>query len=246
MHLTFDPLFLLTALAFLLPWSRMATAVRRLYFATRANLLRRSLERALGARILVLCGRVERFNTFTLVKAVHRAKPTEHLMIVLDTGGGDLAAGLQLQHALSGHPGRVTAVVPDEAWSSGTLIALAADVILMAPSANLGPCDGICHVDPGSLLTGPVVTSAATGDSVDLVRARHNTRDVAIAIKETRIARGEGPLAAQVVADRLVFGDTDHFHPIFPEEAKRMGLPVADLPIVERWWKLIYFATRSG
>lgn len=43
----------------------------------------------------------------------------------------------------------------------------------------------------------------------------------------------------------MAHGDTDHFHPIFPEEARRLGLPVSALGNVERWWKLIYFAARA-
>lgn len=234
MYLTFDPLFLLTALAFLLPWARMGTAVRRGYFQVRLALLRRSMERRLMTKLLVLAGPVERYYTFKLIKATHRAAPLQHITAVLDTCGGDLAAGLQLLHALSRHKGRVTAVVPDEAWSSGTLIALAADVILMGPSANLGPCDAICDAHPEKVLTGPVVTSATTGESVDLVRARHCNRDIVDAIREARIARGEGSLAAQVLAARMVNGDMDHFHPIFPEEARRMGLTVATITNTER------------
>lgn len=247
MHLTADPLLLLTALAFLIPWARLGAGVRRSYFAVRLALLRRRMGRDLNTLLLVLAGPIERYNTFKLVKAVYNADAHEHITVVLDTGGGELAAGLQLQHALASHTGRVTAVVPDEAWSSGTIIALAADEILMAPSANLGACDGILHVEPAALLAGPTVTSATTGESVELVRSRCNLRSVMAAIKEARIARGQEPWAAHALAERMVSDDTDHFNPLFPEQAQRLGAPVMVMPMsdVRRWWRLIYYAARA-
>jgi ClpP class serine protease len=61
-------------------------------------------------------------------------------LIVHTPGGLVLAAG-QVAHALKEHKARVTVFVPHYAMSGGTLIALAADEIIMDPNAVLGPVD---------------------------------------------------------------------------------------------------------
>ncbi len=61
-------------------------------------------------------------------------------LIVHIPGGLVLAAG-QFAHALKEHKARVTVFVPHYAMSGGTLIALAADEIIMDPNAVLGPVD---------------------------------------------------------------------------------------------------------
>ena len=52
MHLTADPLLILTALAFLVPWARLATALRRSYYAASSWALRVRMGRRLGATVL--------------------------------------------------------------------------------------------------------------------------------------------------------------------------------------------------
>jgi len=48
---------------------------------------------------------------------------------------------LQIARAIRGHKGKVTVFVPHYAMSGGTLIALAADEIVMSRHAVLGPID---------------------------------------------------------------------------------------------------------
>jgi hypothetical protein len=61
--------------------------------------------------------------------------------LVLHTPGGLALAAEQIASALADHPAPVTAYIPHYAMSGGTLIALSADRIVMAPSAVLGPVD---------------------------------------------------------------------------------------------------------
>jgi ClpP class serine protease len=59
--------------------------------------------------------------------------------MVLHTPGGLVLAAEQIASALQRHRPTVTVVVPHYAMSGGTLIALAADQIVMDPNAVLGP-----------------------------------------------------------------------------------------------------------
>jgi ClpP class serine protease len=60
---------------------------------------------------------------------------------VLHTPGCLVLAALQIAKAIREHKAKVTAVVPHYAMSGGTLIALAADEIVMCKHSVLGPID---------------------------------------------------------------------------------------------------------
>ncbi|MHB9094707.1 MAG: SDH family Clp fold serine proteinase [Eubacteriales bacterium] len=53
----------------------------------------------------------------------------------------NIEASEQFAHALENHPSRVTVFVPHYAMSGGTMIALAADEIILDENAVLGPVD---------------------------------------------------------------------------------------------------------
>ena len=67
--------------------------------------------------------------------------PEMPIDILLHTPGGLVLASEQIACALKRHKGKVTVFVPHYAMSGGTLIALAADEIIMDPDAVLGPVD---------------------------------------------------------------------------------------------------------
>lgn len=85
----------------------------------------------------------------SILRAIRETPSDRPIEIILHTPGGLVIAARQVASALADHPGKVTAVVPHYAMSGGTLIALAADEIVMEPHASLGP------VDPSSASTRP-------------------------------------------------------------------------------------------
>src|SRR5467141_1309006 len=76
-----------------------------------------------------------------VMRACTMTDPEVPLDIVLHTPGGLVLASLQIARALGQHKGKVTVFVPHYAMSGGTLIALAADEIVLSPHAVLGPVD---------------------------------------------------------------------------------------------------------
>src|SRR5205809_2197550 len=76
-----------------------------------------------------------------VLRAIHLTDPTVPLDIVLHTPGGLVLASLQIARAIHKHQGKVTVFVPHYAMSGGTLLALAADEIVMSEHAVLGPVD---------------------------------------------------------------------------------------------------------
>jgi ClpP class serine protease len=113
------------------------------------------LQRKRGSRVITLVHRQEtmRLLGFPLVRyididdaeeiirAIRETDPETPIDIVLHTPGGLVIASMQIAAALRRHGGKITAFVPHLALSGGTLIALAADRIVMAPHAMLGPID---------------------------------------------------------------------------------------------------------
>jgi len=222
MHLTVDPLFILLALAALLPWAKISPALRALVFRGRLALLLARLQRKHRSTILVFTGPIERYLSFALVRDI-RAAPIDRPLI------------------LAAHRGRVVVRVPDECWSSGTVAALGADEIVLAPDANLGFCDPIFKGDPSLIHTGPVMTAAVRGEAIDIVRSKHAHRDLVCSLTAARQARGETPGDARALAERLVMSDSDHWQPLFIEEASALGLPVrVDADPV--WYQVLRFA----
>src|SRR2546430_9033710 len=77
----------------------------------------------------------------SVLRAIRSTAPGKTIEIILHTPGGLVLAASQIAQALSDHDGRVVAVVPHYAMSGGTLIALAADEIVIDRHAALGPVD---------------------------------------------------------------------------------------------------------
>ena len=76
-----------------------------------------------------------------VLRAIRLTPDDRPIDLVLHTPGGLVLAAEQIAHAVRDHPARVTVLVPHYAMSGGTLIALAADEIVMDAHAVLGPVD---------------------------------------------------------------------------------------------------------
>ncbi len=127
---------------------------QRILLARRVAAINR-LERRRGTGVITLIHRQQGFSFFGLpfgrymdvddseavLRAIEPTDPSVPIDLIVHTPGGLVLAAEQIARALSRHPAEVTVMVPHYAMSGGTLIALAADRILMAPSAVLGPVD---------------------------------------------------------------------------------------------------------
>src|SRR3989442_14089461 len=127
---------------------------QRFLEASRQRLIAR-IERQRHSRVILLVHREETMSVLgfpifpyidvndseEVLRAIHLTDPAVPLDIVLHTPGGLVLASLQIARAIHLHPGKVTAFVPHYAMLGGTLIALAADEIVMSEYAVLGPVD---------------------------------------------------------------------------------------------------------
>jgi ClpP class serine protease len=139
---------------FIMATSLQPVLKQRWLEATRRRLIAQ-IERKRGSRVILLAHRQETmsFLGFPLVRyidvndseevirAIHLTDPNVPIDIVLHTPGGLVLAATQIANAINRRKGKVTALVPHYAMSGGTLIALAADEIVMSDHAVLGPVD---------------------------------------------------------------------------------------------------------
>lgn len=115
----------------------------------------RSIEQQRGARIISLIHRQESISLLGLpITRYIDVEDSEHILrairltpddmpidLVLHTPGGLVLASEQIARAVKEHKAKVTVFVPHYAMSGGTMIALAADEIVMDENAVLGPVD---------------------------------------------------------------------------------------------------------
>jgi ClpP class serine protease len=76
-----------------------------------------------------------------ILRAIRATPDDQPIDLILHTPGGLVLAAEQIARALVEHKGKITVFVPHYAMSGGTMIALAADEIVMDSNAVLGPVD---------------------------------------------------------------------------------------------------------
>jgi ClpP class serine protease len=201
------------------------------------------LEKQRNSRVILLVHRQEtmRFLGFPvmryidindseeLLRAIQMTDDEIPLDIVLHTPGGVVLATLQIARAISEHKAKVTVFVPHYAMSGGTLIALAADEIVMSKHAVLGPIDPQLGQQPAASLL-RVVEQKPIGkvDDQTLIMADVGRKAVT-QLKEsaTDLLKKHLPAdKAEALAEKLATGTWTHDYPLFAATAKELGLPV--------------------
>ncbi|HTD69612.1 MAG TPA: ATP-dependent Clp protease proteolytic subunit [Gemmatimonadales bacterium] len=169
-----------------------------------------------------------------VLRAIHLTDPAVPLDIVLHTPGGLVLAALQIARAIHKHKGRVTAIVPHYAMSGGTLIALAADEIVMSEYAVIGPVDPQLGQYPAaSILKAVAKKPVAELDDQTLILADQAEKAMAQVRTSVReLLDGKTPPEKTDELARLLSeGTWTHDHPITYEAARDFGLPVRnDIP----------------
>ena len=169
-----------------------------------------------------------------VLRAIHLTDSAVPLDIVLHTPGGLVLATLQIARAIHKHKGRVTAFVPHYAMSGGTLIALAANEIVMSEYAVLGPVDPQVGQYPGaSILKAVDRKPIAEVDDQTLIMADQAEKAIAqlrVGIQEL-LADKLSSEKVDELSRLLSEGTWTHDHPITFDLAKSFGLPVrSDIP----------------
>ena len=165
-----------------------------------------------------------------VLRAIRLTPPDLPIDVILHTPGGLVLAAEQIASALGDHPGRVTVFVPHYAMSGGTLIALAADEIVMDPHAVLGPVDPQLGQHPAvSVLAavGRKPIERVDDETLILADVAQKALQQVRAAVATLAARRLPAERAQALADALTGGKWTHDYPIAVAEARELGFTVS-------------------
>lgn len=165
-----------------------------------------------------------------VLEAIRRTPPNQPLELILHTPGGLVLPAVQIARAIKAHKGRKTVFVPHYAMSGGTLIALAADEIVLNPHAVLGPIDPqIGGLPAASILRVAQQKSADATDDYTLVLAdlgRMAIDQLESVARELLTGTVSADSAASI-ARQLSSGRWTHDYPIDSGEAREIGLKVS-------------------
>lgn len=203
----------------------------------------RLLERKRRSRVITLIDR-QRSSFFGLplggyidieeaeevLRAIRLTPPRMPIDLVVHTPGGLQLAVEQIALALLNHRGKVTVFVPHFALSGGTMLALAADEIVMDQNAVLG------RLDP-QLFGFPAVSLNQIDKRKKIDRI--DDRTIAVidiagkAIRQTEefvkkiLAENDYQKESERILKSLVSGRGTHDQPVTYKEAKDLGLRVS-------------------
>jgi len=220
---------------------------RRMLEWKRVSLLR-EMEKQRRSRVIALVHRQETMSLlgFPLVRYINIEDSEEILRaikltdknvpicLIVHTPGGLALAAQQIAHALGNHQAKVTVFVPHYAMSGGTLLALAADEIVMDANAVLGPVDPQLNEYPAaSILKAVAQKDKNKVDDQTLILADVSEKAIA-QLKNTvrQILSGRmGQDKAEEIAETLATGKWTHDYGLTSEELTELGLPIStDMP----------------
>jgi len=212
-------------------------------FALRRAQAIRTIERKRGSRVITMIHRQEKRSLFgfsmssqigledaqSIISAIKATPDETPIDIVLHTPGGLVIASMQIARAIEAHPAKVTVFVPIYAMSGGTLMALAADEIVMGEFSMLGPIDPqIMGISAASIIAARDAKPIEHVSDVALVladvsdKATAQVKRGAVEIMTPRMERNK----AEALADTLTSGQWTHDYALTPTEATDLGLPI--------------------
>lgn len=237
-----DIFWIFLIVSMLQPWLR-----QKMLESARVRLMRH-IERQRGSRVILLVHRQETMSFLgfpifrfidindaeEVIRALYLTDDDVPIDLVLHTPGGLVLASLQIARAIKARKAKVTVFVPHYAMSGGTLIALAADEIVMDGHAVLGPVDPQLGEYPAASLAKVVKTKDVNEvDDKTLILAdvgEKALQQIRLEVRELLADKMPAEKAADL-ADKLSQGTWTHDHPISLRQAQELGLPVrGDMP----------------
>ncbi|RDV84284.1 SDH family Clp fold serine proteinase [Ammonifex thiophilus] len=208
----------------------------------------RTIERRRGTRFITMIHRQELISLLGLplsryiniedseqiLRAIRYTPPDMPIDILLHTPGGLVLAAEQIARALRKHPAKVTVFVPHYAMSGGTMIALAADEIVMDENAVLGPVDPqLGNYPAASILEVVRQKGIDKVDDTTMIladisrKAVRQVEEFVFSLLREKMPEEK----ALAVARYLTSGRFTHDYPLTYEQLKELGLPVrTELP----------------
>jgi hypothetical protein len=205
-------------------------------------------------------------NVTLLEELLYDCGPDTDLHFMIDSPGGVPEVAVRLARSAQSHCRELTIIVPDQAMSAATLLALGGHHILMAPASDLGP------IDPQILLGREWVAAkdivAAVDDAIQHVEALPETYPfhafllagvTAVIAQQARSALGnmelllgkallsnpdriieEAQRLQNSLRDPLIEGPQSHAALFSADSAAAAGLPVQKADPGSDQWRMLW------
>ena len=222
-----------------------------------------SYQRAHRCRLVVFSGEIRSFSAVPFEEMLSIVRPQEDLHLLLATPGGDGEAAIRLLRQIQSRCRRLTVVVPHQAKSAGTLLALGAHQIIMGPISDLGPIDpqvwltnygrmpakavvaAFDHAERAARSEGQVAEfhalTLANRSAIDVQQARDFISHTGVQLRQAlaeQPARSESEVEslATALAPLLITEPQSHAATISARVMISAGLPIAELdPEAPQW-----------
>jgi len=165
-----------------------------------------------------------------VLRAIRLTPEDQPIDVILHTPGGLVLAAEQIAKALVQRKAKVTAFVPHYAMSGGSLIALAADEIVMDPNAVLGPVDPQIGDMPAASIVKLLSIKKPEDISDEMLiladmsaKARVQVATFVVEVLLKHLPKDK----AVALATTLTEGRWTHDFPITVEMARALGLPIS-------------------
>jgi len=196
------------------------------------------------------------------------ADPEQDLHLLLDTPGGDGETAIRLVRQAQSRCRELTLIVPNQAKSAGTLLAMGAHHILMGPTSDLGPVDPQFESPEGRGLYSAKDLIAAVDHAEAALAENPNSYPVhvslladvnAVMVQQARSAlERSGDLVwealrsnpdrspedakeiAEAVQKKLIDLPTNHGAAFDARDVEQTGLPVVHADPASDQWALIW------
>lgn len=201
-------------------------------------------QRRRGSRLITLIHRQETMSFFgipvsrsidiedseDILRAIRLTPDDRPIDLLLHTPGGLVLATAQIAEALRRHPAKVTVFVPHYAMSGGTMLALAANEIIMDDNAVLGPLDPQLGRYPAVSILRAVARkniNQVSDETLILADVAEKAMRQVYAIVVDLLNDHLDEEKARQIAAELTEGKYTHDYPLTCETLRGMGLNVS-------------------
>jgi hypothetical protein len=227
----------------------------------------RDYQAAHDCRLVVMIGPIFDYSIMYFEELIFDASPDQDLHLMLASPGGDGEVAVRLVRAAQSRCRRLTVIVPDQAKSAATLLALGAHEILMGPTSDLGPVDPQFPFGEYDLVSAKDIIAAVERALKDVAErpdtyALHSamlSEVNALKVEQARsaLARTDDLVRealqsnpdrshdktenlAKALHEPLIEAPKDHAAIFGADYARELGLPVAICDPASVQWRLIW------
>ncbi|MDQ6852442.1 MAG: serine dehydrogenase [Actinomycetota bacterium] len=137
-------------------------------------------EERYDCRLAVMLDAIFPASVAPFEELIYNADPDQDLHLVLFSPGGDGETAVRLVRSAQARCRELTVIVPDQAKSAGTVLAMGAHHILMGPTSDLGPVDPQFQL-PGGLSSAKDII-AAVENAEERIQAAPETYPLYVAL----------------------------------------------------------------